>query len=109
LAEAKAKGLRLAASETYPPDDHPRWGHSVGRLLKIPEGFRHNKNVPLPMPDFGAVFVPVDWDKAELQLLNLKKTAVKTYLYDVFIERIATYRAHPPEAEWKGVHKFETK
>ncbi len=50
-----------------------------------------------------------DWDKAELQLLNLKKTAVKTYLYDVFIERIATYRAHPPEAEWKGVHKFETK
>ncbi|MBA4356945.1 MAG: hypothetical protein C0405_04385 [Desulfovibrio sp.] len=70
LAEAKAKGLRLAASETYPPDDHPRWGHSVGRLLKIPEGFRRNKNVPLPMPDFGAVFVPVDWDKAELLVSN---------------------------------------
>ncbi len=50
-----------------------------------------------------------DWDKAELQLLNLKKAAVKPHLYDVFLERIAAYRAHPPGAEWKGVHKFDTK
>lgn len=50
-----------------------------------------------------------DWDKAELQLLNLKKTAVKPHLYDVFLERIAAYRAHPPGAEWNGVHKFDTK
>ncbi len=69
-AEAKAKGLRLAASETYPPDDHPRWLHSVSRLLKIPDGFRHNKNMPLPMPDFGAVFMPEDWNQAELLASN---------------------------------------
>lgn len=50
-----------------------------------------------------------DWDKAELQLLNLKKMAPQRYLYDVFIERIAEFRAHPPGAEWKGVHKFDTK
>ncbi|MCW5575290.1 MAG: adenylate/guanylate cyclase domain-containing protein [Burkholderiales bacterium] len=50
-----------------------------------------------------------DWDKAELQLINLRKMAEKTYLYDVFLERIADYRAHPPEPEWNGVHKFETK
>jgi adenylate cyclase len=50
-----------------------------------------------------------DWDKAELQLLNLKKAAVKPHLYDVFLERIAAYRSHPPGAEWKGVHKFDTK
>ena len=50
-----------------------------------------------------------DWDKAELQLINLKKVASKPYLYDVFLERIAEFRADPPGPEWKGVHKFETK
>lgn len=69
-AEAKAQGVRVAASETYPPDDHPRWLNSVSRLLKIPEGFRHNKNMPLPMPDFGAVFMPEDWGQAELLASN---------------------------------------
>lgn len=69
-AEAKAKGLRLAANETYPPDDHPRWIHSVSHLLKIPDGFRRNKNMPLPMPDFGAVFMPEDWGQAELLASN---------------------------------------
>ena len=50
-----------------------------------------------------------DWDKAELQLINLKKISVKSYLYDVFLERIAGYRANPPDSSWNGVHKFETK
>jgi len=69
-AEAKSRGLRIAASETYPPDDHPRWLHSVSRLLKIPDGFRRNKNMPLPMPDFGAVFMPEDWTQAEMLASN---------------------------------------
>ena len=49
-----------------------------------------------------------EWDKAELQLLNLQKIS-KRYLYEVFIERIAAFRADPPEESWSGVHKFETK
>jgi len=69
-AEAKAKGLRVAASETYPPDDHPRWLHSVSHLLKVPDGFRSNKNMPLPMPDFDAVFMPEEWGQAELLTSN---------------------------------------
>lgn len=69
-AEAKAKGLRVASSESYPPGDHPRWIQSVSRLLKIPDSFRRNKNVPLPMPDFGAVFVPEDWAQSELLVSN---------------------------------------
>jgi hypothetical protein len=69
-AEAKARGLRVAGSETYPPDDHARWIHSVSRLLKIPDGFRRNKNMPLPMPDFGAVFLPEDWSQAEMLTSN---------------------------------------
>ena len=50
-----------------------------------------------------------EWDKAELQLINLKKTAPHAKLYDVFLERIAAYRAEPPDAAWAGVHKFDTK
>jgi len=70
LTEAKARGLRIAATETYPPDDHPRWIHSVSHLLKIPDGFRRNKNMPLPLPDFGAVFMPEDWAQAEMLTSN---------------------------------------
>lgn len=69
-AEAKAKGLRLSASEFYPPGDHPRWLHNVERLLKVPDAFRRNKNMPLPMPDFEAVFVPEDWVQSELLVSN---------------------------------------
>ncbi|MBI5520737.1 MAG: penicillin-binding protein activator [Desulfovibrio sp.] len=69
-AEAKAKNVRIAGNETYPPDDHPRWIHSVSKLLKVPDGFRRNKNMPLPMPDFGAVFMPEDWGQAELLASN---------------------------------------
>lgn len=50
-----------------------------------------------------------EWDKAELQLINLRKIAPNAHLYDVFIERIARYRAQPPGSDWRGVHKFETK
>ncbi len=49
-----------------------------------------------------------DWDKAELQLMNLKSIAPR-YLYEVFLERIAGFRADPPGPDWVGVHKFETK
>lgn len=49
-----------------------------------------------------------DWDRAEMQLLNLQKTAPR-HLYEVFLERIAAFRAHPPGATWRGVYKFDTK
>jgi len=49
-----------------------------------------------------------DWDKAELQLLNLQKMTPR-HLYEVFLERIAHYRREPPGAGWVGVHKFDTK
>jgi len=49
------------------------------------------------------------WDLAELQLHNLKKTTPDSVLYDEFLERIKYWRAHPPEANWDGAWKFETK
>ncbi|MGH8622185.1 MAG: CHASE2 domain-containing protein, partial [Burkholderiales bacterium] len=51
----------------------------------------------------------LDWDRAELQLLNLRKIAPDSELYESFIERIAHYRAHPPGAGWDGTWTFETK
>ena len=50
-----------------------------------------------------------DWDRAEVQLLNLRKMAPDSELYELFIERIAHHRAHPPGAGWDGAWTFETK
>ena len=30
-------------------------------------------------------------------------------LYDMYVERIATYRADPPPADWDGVYEAESK
>jgi adenylate cyclase len=49
------------------------------------------------------------WDQAELQLHNLKKTVPDTGLYDEFLERIKYFRANPPGTDWDGAWKFETK
>ncbi len=50
-----------------------------------------------------------DWDMAELQLINIKKAAADSGLYDEFLERIGHLRKNPPDADWDGVWKFETK
>jgi adenylate cyclase len=50
-----------------------------------------------------------EWDMAELQLLNLQKASEDGELYGVFVERIAYYRANPPQADWDGAWTFETK
>lgn len=50
-----------------------------------------------------------DWDMAESQLNNLKKTAHDAELYNVYLERIAHFRANPPGPDWDGAFTFETK
>lgn len=50
-----------------------------------------------------------DWDKAELQLLNLQKADPDDALYGAFLERIAYLRSHPPGNGWDGVFDFDTK
>jgi len=50
-----------------------------------------------------------DWDNAERELTKLKKMSPEAELYDVYRERIASFRANPPGAGWDGVWKFETK
>jgi adenylate cyclase len=50
-----------------------------------------------------------DWDKAELQLLNLQRMNPACELYRIFSEKLNDYRANPPGSAWDGVTKFETK
>jgi adenylate cyclase len=50
-----------------------------------------------------------DWDLAEVQLLNLQKAAPQSLLYQLYLERIAYFRANPPGADWDGVFVFHTK
>ena len=50
-----------------------------------------------------------DWDKAELQLMNLQRMNPGCELYRIFSEKINDYRANPPGSAWDGVTKFETK
>ena len=50
-----------------------------------------------------------DWDKAELQLLNLQRMEPGVVLYEAYLERIAHFRLTPPPAGWDGVYDFDTK
>ncbi|MES1981756.1 MAG: adenylate/guanylate cyclase domain-containing protein [Pseudomonadota bacterium] len=50
-----------------------------------------------------------DWDQAELQLYNLQRNYPASKLYQVYAERIAYFREHPPGADWDGVFVFQTK
>ncbi len=50
-----------------------------------------------------------DWDGAEQGLRDLLTRTPQTRLYELYLERIAHFRADPPGAEWDGVFVFTTK
>jgi adenylate cyclase len=50
-----------------------------------------------------------DWDMAELQLINLLKTAPESLLYRLYLERISLYRTTSPGKHWDGAFTFEHK
>jgi adenylate cyclase len=50
-----------------------------------------------------------DWDRCELQLLNLQRLGAKKYLYDLYAERVASMRLLPLDPAWDGATTFETK
>lgn len=49
-----------------------------------------------------------DWDRAEMQLLTLQQQAPQP-LFALYLQRIAHWRATPPDADWDGAHTFESK
>ncbi|WP_207264349.1 hypothetical protein [Desulfovibrio sp. Huiquan2017] len=68
--EAAPLGGRIKGMQSYPPHALKQWTHRVGKLLNVPADFSDNKDVPLPMPDFGAVFIPDGWRQAQTLLPN---------------------------------------
>jgi len=50
-----------------------------------------------------------DWDQAELQLCILRERFPACRLYELYSERIAYLRAHPPGEKWDGVTVFQVK
>lgn len=68
--EASPLGGRIRGMQSYPSRDLKQWGKRVGKLLKVPDDFSENKDVPLDQPDFGAVFVPDGWGQAQTLLPN---------------------------------------
>ncbi len=50
-----------------------------------------------------------DWDKAELQFLNLERSGSRPVLYRMYADRVAVFRTHPPGAKWDGVYTHKTK
>ena len=55
-----------------------------------------------------AAYQRQDWDGAEAALRDLNTRAPRT-LYDIYLERIAHFRAVPPPADWDGVFVYTTK
>ena len=66
--EVAARGGRVVATESYPPADHPEWGKSVARLLRVP--FRSSRDDIAPRADFGAVYLPDGWSQAQALIPN---------------------------------------
>lgn len=50
-----------------------------------------------------------DWDQADVQLYNLLRQEPGCKLYELYAQRVAHLRQHPPGEGWDGVTTFETK
>ena len=49
------------------------------------------------------------WEQAEAEFFSLSRGARKHKVYEMFLERIAYYRKHPPGPQWDGAWTFTTK
>jgi len=59
-----------------------------------------------------AAYRKQQWDDALGLIERCRKAANGidvSGLYDMYVERIATYRAEPPPADWDGVYEAESK
>jgi len=50
-----------------------------------------------------------EWDRAEMQFINLQRMSPDRYLYQLYIDRIAQYRREPPGENWDGVFTHTSK
>ncbi len=77
----------------------------LGLKTDLPEPVRRDA------AEFEAAFAAYqqqDWDAAEEKLTALNARSPRP-LYDIYLERIAHFRAVPPPADWDGVFVYTTK
>ena len=46
-----------------------------------------------------------DWDTAEQQFFNLYQSFPNRRVFQIYLDRIANFRAQPPNPEWSGVYR----
>lgn len=68
--EAAPLGAHIRGMQSYPPRELTSWNRHIAKLLNVPDNFSENKEAPLPIPDFGAVFIPDGWSQAQNLLPN---------------------------------------
>ena len=49
------------------------------------------------------------WDEAEREFFGLSRSGRPHALYELYLERIAEFRRHPPPPDWDGATTFKTK
>jgi adenylate cyclase len=59
--------------------------------------------------DFLKAYRAQDWDRCDVQMLNLQRMNAKKYLYQLYAERVASMRLLPFDPGWDGATNFETK
>jgi adenylate cyclase len=59
--------------------------------------------------DFLKAYRAQDWDRCDVQMLNLQRMNAKKYLYQLYSERVASMRMLPFDPGWDGATNFETK
>jgi adenylate cyclase len=50
-----------------------------------------------------------DWDQCDVLMLNLRRMNPKKFLYEMYSERVASFRMLPFDPAWDGASNFETK
>ena len=50
-----------------------------------------------------------DWDACDVQLLNLQRLNANKFLYQLYVQRVASKRLLPFDPTWSGATQFQTK
>ena len=106
--------VRHHGDRSDPGEGQEAAGSSVHRASAAPRSrrIRAAGNCAISMPACSPATASQGWDEA-LALIDRCRKLANGFdvagLYDMYVERIAAYRADPPPADWNGVYEAESK
>ena len=95
LDRVRVRGKDRAVTIYQPLGSRDSLGQGVNSLLA-----RHQQAL--------AFYRAGDWDKAEAAFFALSQARPDRSLYQLYLDRIAYFRSHPPAADWDGVFSFDS-